>query len=140
MFELHAQLQADTVHIGTMTLCEVLLAQDANYPWLILVPQREGVTEVHQLSEEDQLLLLQESSFVAKQMETHFLAHKMNVAALGNMVSQLHLHVIARFESDVAWPAPVWGVTKAKAYVPNELEGTVNSLRGLLYEKLQVLA
>lgn len=137
MFNLNAQLQADTISIGSMELCEVLLAKDANYPWLILVPKREGMTEIYQLSDAEQLLLMQETSFVARQMETHFLAHKMNIAALGNVVSQLHIHVVARFDNDAAWPAPIWGAVAAKGYEADELDATVNSVRALLYGQLQ---
>ncbi|NRB39521.1 MAG: HIT family protein [Pseudomonadales bacterium] len=140
MFELDAQLKADTVSLGQMALCEVLLAKDANYPWLILVPMQANITEIYQLSDDQQLLLMQEVSFVAKQLETHCLAHKMNVAALGNVVSQLHMHVIARFDTDIAWPAPVWGKVAAKVYAEDELEATVNSLRALLCERLSINA
>ena len=138
MFTLDAQLQADTIDIGHLELCQVLLAKDANYPWLILVPKRKNITEIYQLSDQEQLQLMQEVSYVAKQMETHFLAEKMNVAALGNVVSQLHLHVIARFSSDPAWPAPVWGKHQARPYEKDDLEATVNSLKALLCERLRV--
>ena len=138
MFTLDAQLQADTIDIGHLELCQVLLAKDANYPWLILVPKCKNITEIYQLSDQEQLQLMQEVSYVAKQMETHFLAEKMNVAALGNVVSQLHLHVIARFSSDPAWPAPVWGKHQARPYEKDDLEATVNSLKALLCERLRV--
>ncbi|CAA0081385.1 Uncharacterised protein [BD1-7 clade bacterium] len=132
MFELDPQLQGDSVSLGKLALCEVLLAKDANYPWLILVPHRASITEIYQLPDEDQLQLSKEVSLVSRLMATHFLAHKMNVAALGNVVSQLHVHVIARFDYDPAWPAPIWGKAKATAYEAEELETTINSLRALL--------
>ncbi len=140
MFELDAQLRADTVVVGSFALCEVLLARDANYPWLILVPKRAGITEIYQLDANEQQLLMQEVSFVAKQMETHFLAHKMNIAALGNVVAQLHMHVIARFEHDSAWPAPVWGKIPSISYSEDELDVTVNTMRTLLHEHMQLPA
>ena len=118
MFQLHPQLAADSVVIGRFDLSLLLLSKDANYPWCILVPQCEDVFEIHHLSEEDQLQLIRESCRLAEVMTSLFDAHKMNVAALGNMVRQLHLHHIARFESDAAWPAPVWGKVPAKNYEP----------------------
>lgn len=108
-FELHPRLAADTVPIGTLPLCRVLLMDDLAYPWCILVPQRDAIREIHQLASEDQLQLLQETSGISAAMEAAFSADKMNVAALGNVVPQLHVHVIARFEADPVWPAPVWG-------------------------------
>ena len=104
MFELDDRLQADTVEIGELSLCRVLLMNDAQYPWVILVPQRENVREVFELSDADQHQLMIESNAVAKAMADHFKAEKMNVAALGNMVPQLHIHHIVRFSNDAAWP------------------------------------
>ncbi|HKL48102.1 MAG TPA: HIT domain-containing protein [Desulfuromonadales bacterium] len=89
---------------------------DANYPWFILVPQREGVQEIHELSAEDQNLLVRESSALSASVSALFEADKMNIAALGNIVSQLHLHHVVRYRTDIAWPAPVWGFRPAAAY------------------------
>lgn len=135
MFQLDPQLEKDTVHVASFELCEVLLATDANYPWLILVPRKENITELHQLSEGDLHLFWQESHFVCKHLEVHFQAHKMNVAALGNVVSQLHVHHIVRFHDDPAWPKPVWGQVPAKSYDQDELEITLNSLKALFCAK-----
>lgn len=122
MFELDARLEQDSVTLGQLPLCLVLLSQDANYPWCILVPKREGVREIHGLNKADRLQLLEESCAVAKLMEKLFHPDKMNVAALGNMVPQLHLHHVARFENDPAWPRPVWGVVEASTYSEELLE------------------
>jgi len=119
---LHQQLEKDCIVLGTLDLCAVLLMPDANYPWLILVPQRENISEIYQLSEEDQQQLIRESSQISRMMVELFKPDKINVAALGNMVSQLHIHHVARFTTDAAWPAPVWGAVPAKAYGDIELK------------------
>lgn len=121
-FELHPRLDADTFELGRLPLCRVLLMNDATYPWMILVPQRPGLREIHELDEADQMQLMRESCLVARTMATMFEADKMNVAALGNMVPQLHVHHIARHTGDPAWPAPVWGRTPPRPYAPGEVE------------------
>ncbi|GAV21057.1 HIT domain protein [Mariprofundus micogutta] len=113
---LHPQLEKDCFIVGQFKLCTLLLLNDSNYPWFILVPQREGITEIHQLSEADQQQLMRESSMLASCIEKEFNADKINIAALGNMVPQLHIHHIVRYKSDPAWPAPVWGEFPAKSY------------------------
>jgi len=132
MFSLHPQLAKDTHILGSFPLSLLLIAKDANYPWCILVPKREGVREIHHLDEADQQQLLKESSALARGMESVFTPDKMNVAALGNMVSQLHIHHIARFKNDVAWPKPIWGLVPAKAYEPDLMESTIEQLRDAL--------
>lgn len=134
MFELDGRLAADTVEIGALPLCQVLLMNDAQYPWVILVPRRDGVREVFELSESDQRQLMLESNAVAKAMAEHFKAEKMNVAALGNMVPQLHIHHIARFSDDAAWPKPVWGVHPPLAYSDTELAERVSALKRVLFD------
>lgn len=121
MFQLHPRLAEDSIVIGCFDLSLLLLSKDANYPWCILVPQREDVFEIHHLSEEDQLQLIRESCRLAEVMTSLFDAHKMNVAALGNVVRQLHIHHIARFSDDAAWPQPIWGKVALKAYTNVEL-------------------
>jgi diadenosine tetraphosphate (Ap4A) HIT family hydrolase len=116
MYQLHRQLAQDTHHIGQYELCDVLLMNDARYPWVILVPRVANIRELHELSEEQQQRLMRESSFTAKAMLALFSADKMNVAALGNMVEQLHLHHVARFTTDATWPKPVWGVGDTEPY------------------------
>lgn len=131
-FELHKQLAADTEWVATLSLCRVLLMNDSNYPWLILVPERAGVREIHELGHADQQTLMQEITAVSRIMETAFDAHKMNVAALGNLVPQLHVHVIARYVEDPAWPGPVWGRVPAAPYEADIKKARVAHLRAHL--------
>ena len=105
---------------------------DASYPWFILVPQRAGIREVFELSEDDQHQLLRESSALSRVISDHFKADKINVAVLGNMVPQLHIHHIVRYESDPAWPAPVWGHAPAKPYSEEALSELITTLAGVM--------
>lgn len=132
MFTLHTQLAKDCVVLGDLPLCRVLLMNDAQYPWTILVPRREDVAELFQLSRIDQQQLLQETNSVAAALAGHFNADKMNIAALGNVVPQLHLHVIVRFRGDAAWPRPVWGVQPAQPYDDAALAARLLELEQLL--------
>ncbi len=109
LFKLHERLNADTRLVADWPVARVLLMNDANYPWLILVPRRAGLRDLHDVAPEDEVALLGEISQAARTLQKITGADKMNVGALGNMVPQLHVHVIARFETDVAWPDPVWG-------------------------------
>ena len=118
---LHPQLQQDCFILGRFELSLLLLLNDSQYPWFILVPQREDMSEVHHLSPADQQTLMQESCMLASAVETAFVADKMNTAVLGNVVPQLHIHHIARYTSDIAWPKPVWGAFPAKPYTDEEL-------------------
>ncbi|MGD8378180.1 MAG: HIT domain-containing protein [Gammaproteobacteria bacterium] len=115
-FILDPKLAADCVVLGDFPLCRLLLMNDANYPWFILVPRRPGVTEIHELSEPDRQQLMRESSLLSAFLARAWSADKMNVAALGNQVAQLHVHHIVRFHGDPAWPAPVWGRVPPKPY------------------------
>lgn len=135
MFELHPQLQADTVILGRFELSIALLHTDSNYPWVILVPQRNNVKEIHHLSEKDRQLLMRESCRLAEVMNDLFNPVKMNVAALGNVVPQLHLHHVARFTTDAAWPKPIWGAVEAKPYSEAALKTLVERLRNALSSK-----
>ena len=137
MFKLDSHLQNDTVRLGSFALSDVLLMNDARYPWVILVPRREDVTEVYELANTEQQQLWQESSFVAEKLSAFVNADKMNVAAIGNVVSQLHIHHVARFRSDEVWPAPVWGRGTAIPYSPIELEKWSNDLKQLFAEQWQ---
>lgn len=109
MFQLHPQLVNDGILVGHFPLCALLLINDAQYPWFVTVPRREDVTEIFQLDDADRAQLLRESCQLAEAMKDAFKADKLNIAALGNMVSQLHVHHIVRYRDDPAWPAPVWG-------------------------------
>ena len=120
-FVLHERLAADTIEIIRWPLCRVLLMTDAQYPWLILVPERPEVSELFQLPAEDRHRLMDEASAASAVMQRLFSADKMNVATLGNMVPQLHLHVIARHQNDPAWPRPVWAVGPPLAYAAEAL-------------------
>lgn len=122
------RLLNDCEVVGKFKLCHVLLMRDANYPWCVLVPDREGMTEIFDLSAEDQKQLNLESTTLLEYLKNEFKADKMNVAALGNVVSQLHIHHIARYHNDIAWPAPVWGAHPAKEYSDDELAERVNRL------------
>lgn len=132
MFELHPRLAADTVTVGHLPLCQVLLMNDSQYPWLILVPCRNAIRESYELPEPERVLLWQEVESVAQALSGHAGADKMNIAALGNQVPQLHVHVIARFAGDPAWPGPVWGVRPVQPYESVHIDGLLGELRQLL--------
>lgn len=121
-FMLHSQLARDTIPIGSLVLSRLLLMNDSRFPWVILVPKRPKMKELIDLSLEDQALLLAEINTICRTMQTGFTPDKLNVAALGNMVPQLHVHIIARFKTDEAWPKPVWGVGLMKPYSDTEIE------------------
>jgi diadenosine tetraphosphate (Ap4A) HIT family hydrolase len=110
-FELHPQLAKDTTIIGQFPLCVALLHKDNAVPWVILVPKRANLKELHHLPMQEQQQFLLESQAVSQALEATFQPDKLNLGALGNMVPQLHIHHIARFKDDVAWPGPVWGNT-----------------------------
>ncbi len=131
MFELNNQLKADTHLIGDMELTKVLLMNDSRYPWVILVPRREDITEIHQLNQQDRKQLMEESCFVSEFIENNFRVIKMNVGALGNIVSQLHVHHIGRHEKDPAWPGPVWGHSAAEPYKADALQQQLELFSGL---------
>ena len=128
-FTLHRQLEADTAFITDLPLSRMLLINDSHYPWIVLVPRRANATEIYKLNHSDQTQLLSESAQICRVMEALFSPDKMNIAAIGNMVPQLHLHHVARFTSDIAWPAPVWGFAPSAAYDAKILESTVKRIR-----------
>ncbi len=132
MFELHPVLEKDSILIGRFGLCQIRLINDSNYPWVLLVPEREGLTEIYQLSIEDRCLLTEESAFLSATLADLFKADKMNVAAIGNMVPQLHVHHIVRHKIDPAWPAPVWGKLPMKPYSDEALEETADKIAAAL--------
>jgi diadenosine tetraphosphate (Ap4A) HIT family hydrolase len=131
-FSLHPQLAADTVPVGDLPLSRVLLANDANYPWLILVPRRAGITDLIDLNAADRRQLTSETDTAARVLKSITECEKLNVAALGNVVAQLHVHVIGRRHSDKAWPKPVWGAAPATAYVKAVRDGFITALRRAL--------
>ncbi|MEX2474858.1 HIT domain-containing protein [Marinobacter sp.] len=131
-FQLHQRLAADTADLGQTRLCQVRLMNDRTWPWVILVPAVPGIREIYQLDVSDQQRLLAESSALSKDMMALFGGDKMNVAALGNMVPQLHLHHIVRFEGDPAWPGPVWGKQVPVPYSESELDSVREKLNPVI--------
>jgi len=129
MAHIHPQLVNDCLVLGRFTLCHFLLVKDANYPWFILVPDRDDIQEIYQLSEQDQVQLLTESSRLSEKLMQIFAGDKFNVAALGNQVPQLHLHHIVRYKTDSAWPGPVWGKVPARAYSDQQLDEMMTRLK-----------
>ncbi len=127
-FQLHPTLEADTHLIGTIDDCQVLLMDDARFPWLILVPQASDVRELYELSEQQQQQTYRAIVRTSKALAQYTHADKMNVAALGNQVPQLHIHIIARYQTDTAWPGPVWGVGQVERYSKIELKRRLDSL------------
>jgi diadenosine tetraphosphate (Ap4A) HIT family hydrolase len=132
VWSLHPQLAQDTVPVGDLTLARVRLANDANYTWLILVPRRPGLVEVIDLDDAAQVQLLGEVAATARALKAITECEKLNIAALGNQVAQLHVHVIARRHSDAAWPKPVWGAAPPAAYSPLVRDGLIGALRRAL--------
>lgn len=120
-WHLHPQLAEDTHPVAHWTLSELRLMDDANHPWLILVPRVEDAVELIDLTDIQQAELTREIAMASRALQVAFKPHKLNVAALGNLVPQLHVHVIARFEDDIAWPRPVWGMASAQPYSPEAL-------------------
>lgn len=131
MFALHERLEADTIFVADWPLCRILLLNDANYPWVVLVPRRHGVSELHELDPYDRQVLVEEITDASHRLQNHVKAHKMNVAALGNVVPQLHVHIVARYDTDPAWPKPVWGVVPGKPYDADALAVHVAELKKL---------
>jgi len=131
-FVLHPQLAADTAPVGDLALARVLLANDANYPWLILVPRRPALVELIDLEENEQVQLMAEIDAAARALKAITECEKLNIAALGNQVPQLHVHVIGRRHTDAAWPKPVWGAGPPTAYIDAVRDGFVAALRRAL--------
>lgn len=131
-WSLHSQLEADTVPVGGLALSRVLLANDANYPWLILVPRIPGVTELIDLDPNEQVQLLGEIDAAARALKDITECDRLNIAALGNMVAQLHVHVIGRRHSDAAWPKPVWGAAPPVPYSTAARDELIVKLRRAL--------
>lgn len=131
-YALHPQLADDTHPLTTLALCELRLMDDANYPWLILVPRVADAREMIDLDAAQRRQLTDEIDFAARLLRTAFRPYKLNIAALGNMVEQLHVHVIGREQGDPAWPAPVWGRVAARPYSPEQLVARIAQLQAAL--------
>jgi len=128
-WSLHAQLEKDTINVGDLPLSRVLVIKDANYPWLLLVPRRAAAVEIIDLDEVEQAQLMTETTRAARALKDITKCDKLNIAALGNVVPQLHVHVIARRAGDAAWPRPVWGVVPALAHDAAEVQNFISALR-----------
>lgn len=132
VFELDPRLAADSLPLLDWPLCTLRLMNDARYPWVLLIPRRPGLRELYELNETDRIQCGCESLALSEALMRHFNGHKLNVAALGNVVPQLHIHHIVRFETDDAWPAPVWGRHPALPYALAQLATRVDQLSALL--------
>lgn len=135
-FKLHSQLASDTLPVASLALSELLLMNDARFPWCILVPRRPDVREWHHLSEADQLQVMREVSAVSEVLESLPGTSKLNVGALGNRVAQLHIHVVARHPGDAAWPDPVWGFGSASAYAEEAAAALLRLLRDSVADQM----
>jgi diadenosine tetraphosphate (Ap4A) HIT family hydrolase len=131
-YELHPQLAADTHPVATFALCDLRLMDDANYPWLVLVPRLPEARDMVDLDQAQRHALSDEIDNASRALRDAFQPFKLNVAALGNLVPQLHVHVIARYENDPAWPSPVWGRVAARPYTPELLVERIALLRETL--------
>lgn len=131
-FTLHPQLEKDTFPVGDLGVCRVLLMNDWRFPWLILVPRRKNARELFDLSAEDYAAVMAEVRDATQRFAALTKARKMNVAALGNMVPQLHIHIIARFENDAAWPAPVWNSGAAEPYAAAEAAAMLDNVKKII--------
>ena len=128
-FKLDPRLEADTYQLTDLSLCRILLMNDSRYPWLILVPRQQGLREFHDLSREDQSRLMSEITRTAKILEVSYQPDKLNIGALGNIVNQLHIHVLGRFDGDPAWPGPVWGIGEPVAYFEKQANALIREFR-----------
>ena len=131
-WSLHSRLKQDTIDIGDLPLCRVLVIKDAHFPWLLLVPRRYEAVEIIDLDEIEQAQLMTEISRVARALKEITKCDKLNIAALGNVVAQLHVHLIARFANDAAWPRPVWGCGELAPYAAEALRMRLAALRSAL--------
>ena len=136
-FQLHPQLARDCFEVGRFDLCRLLMLNDCRYPWFLLVPEIADIREIYQLSQAQRGHLQEESCCLAEQLARLFNADKMNIAAIGNLVPQLHLHHIVRYRDDDAWPGPVWGKFSACPYSDEQREARLNLVRKRLASKLK---
>ncbi|MCK9396564.1 MAG: HIT family protein [Methylobacter sp.] len=132
IFQLHPRLEQDCITIGRFELCRLLMMNDSRYPWFILVPERADLQEIYQLSKAERELLTEESSYLAENMAALYKADKMNIAAIGNLVPQLHIHHIVRYQTDKAWPAPVWGKFAAVPYTDRQIADHLDRIKDRL--------
>lgn len=135
-FLLHPRLQADTVFLADWSLSRALLMNDRRFPWIVLVPRRIGVSEIFDLAEMDRVAMIGEIARASEKLRAWARLHsgcdKLNVGSLGNIVPQLHIHIVARFSGDAAWPGPVWGAGHPISYTSGELSTITSELRSVL--------
>ena len=131
-FVLHPQLAGDSVPVASLPLSDLRLVNQARFPWLMLIPRRADAVEMIDLAKPERALLFEEITAVSTALKAVTRCHKLNVAALGNQVRQLHVHVIARFEGDAAWPKPVWGATDVVAYEAGARDRLIAEIRSVL--------
>ena len=136
-FQLHPQLGQDCIDIGRFDLCRLLMMNDSTYPWFILVPEKAGLTEIYQLSKAERSQLTEESCFLAENLAALYRADKINIAAIGNLVPQLHIHHIIRYQTDKAWPAPVWGKFDRVPYTQAQADGQIARVKACLKDYLR---
>ena len=137
MFQLHSTLDADTIKLGDFKLSELLMIKDQQYPWFLLVPKQNDLLDICDLSEEDQRQFWQESALLSKEIKRVFRPDKLNLGAIGNMVPQLHVHHIARFKDDVAWPAPVWGVKPLQSFNDESFTKRMESVKQFNFSSME---
>lgn len=131
-FVLHHRLKADTFHVASLPLCELLMMNDNQYPWFILVPRQIDCQEIYQLSPEDRSQLMNESCLLASILQEQFKPQKLNIATIGNLVPQLHMHHVCRYSTDASWPAPVWGKFPPQAFNPEIASTRISQLQNTL--------
>lgn len=132
MYHLHPTLAADTLYLGQLKLSDVLLMNNSSYLWLVLVPRRSHIREIYELNATDQAQLQRETSFVSEKIAHFSQAEKMNIAAFGNMVPQLHIHIMARHSTDPAWPHPIWLNPAPQVYESQTQQNLIQDLQQLL--------
>jgi diadenosine tetraphosphate (Ap4A) HIT family hydrolase len=131
-WSLHPQLAHDTVPVGDLALSRVLAMNDANYPWLVLVPRRAGTVEIIDLDAPERMALIAEIAQASAGLKSLTRCDKLNVGAIGNIVPQLHIHVVARRRDDSAWPRPVWGAAPPRLYAASDLQAFIVAVRGAI--------
>ena len=130
-FNLNKRLEADTHYISDLALCRLLIMNNADYPWVILVPRIFNITEIHQLTEMDRKKLEFEVNEISKKLSDYFKADKINIASIGNIVSQLHIHIVVRNKKDLSWPETVWGKSNNHPYSENQLIKLKKEFQGM---------
>lgn len=135
-FQLHPRLQEDCFIVGDLSLSRLLMMNDSRYPWFILAPRRLHITEIYQLTKNERQELMEESCLLAETMQALYMPDKLNIAAIGNLVAQLHLHHVGRFRTDPVWPAPIWGKLPPEPYKAQLADSRLSGIRQRLEKHL----